>query len=154
MFKKLLILGLYSSLGFTDNIENYMNIATQIPQMQLKADPKAQSWAKSAQNVLLVSSESIAESIRFMNQKASDKGIPFFCSPPGEDISPALVDAVIQQTYKELSSQSSQVLNMTVSEVALIGLQKKYPCKQAPAAPSQFSFGQAQPMQAHVSAEG
>ena len=35
---------------------------------------------------------------------------------------------LVQQTYRDISSQESDKSKMTVSEVALIGLTKAYPC--------------------------
>src|SRR5436189_129249 len=46
-----------------DTIDNYMSIATNIPQMELKADPQAQAWARSARHVLTITCESIAETL-------------------------------------------------------------------------------------------
>ena len=46
-----------------DTIKNYINIANNIPQMEIKADPQAQAWARSARQILNVTCESIQETI-------------------------------------------------------------------------------------------
>ena len=57
-FLFILLLSCYAK---ADTIDNYMNIANNIPQMEMKADPQAQAWARSARHVLDVTSESIGK---------------------------------------------------------------------------------------------
>ena len=40
------------------------------------------------------------------------------------------MNELIQQTYSEISSQASDKNKMTVSQVALLGIEKRYPCPQ------------------------
>lgn len=46
-----------------------------------------------------------------------------------------MLSALIQQTYQSLTIPDAEKNKMTVSQVALLGLQKQYPCKQAPIQP-------------------
>ncbi len=56
-----------------DTIDHYMNIANQIPQMEMKADQQSQTWARSARTVLILTSESIAETLILSNEEAQKK---------------------------------------------------------------------------------
>ena len=51
-----------------DTMGNYMSIAGNIPLMEIKADPQAQAWARSARNILILTSESIIESLNLANE--------------------------------------------------------------------------------------
>ncbi|HHT0593733.1 TPA: phosphatase [Legionella anisa] len=113
-----------------DTIKNYMNIADNIPQMEVKADPQAQAWARSARHVLTITCESIAETMIHANEMAKNQGNPMFCLPAGVQLNAATLCELIQQTYKELSSQQSDKDSMTVSQVAWLGANKHYPCQQ------------------------
>lgn len=126
----LLIFTLASSV-YADTIDHYMNIANNIPQMEMKADSQSQAWARSARNILVLTSESIMESLNLANDNAKSHGSPLFCLPPSIQLSPESVNDLIQQTYKEIPGADSEKNKMTVSQVALVGLSKKYPC-QAP----------------------
>jgi hypothetical protein len=124
---------LFLTLSFqlqADTIDHFMNIAHQIPQMEMKADQQAQSWARSARTVLVLTSESIAETLTLANDSARQQGAPLFCIPPGVQLNATGLNELIQQTYRELSSQQSDKNTMTVSQVALLGLKKQYPCPQ------------------------
>lgn len=113
-----------------DTIDNYMNIANNIPQMEIKADPQAQAWARSARHVITITCESIAETINQANETAQSQGKPIFCLPQGTQLNSVMLNELIQQTYKELSSQQSDKDKMTVSQIAWLGLSKQFPCKQ------------------------
>lgn len=113
-----------------DTINNYMNIANNIPQMEIKADPQAQAWARSARHVLTITCESIAETLIQANETAKSQGKPIFCLPQGKQLNSITMNEVIQQTYKEISSQQSDKDKMTVSQVALLGVSKYFPCQQ------------------------
>ncbi len=129
-----LALFLTSSLVSADTISNYMNIANNIPQMEIKADPQSQAWARSARHVLTITCESIAETMLQANETASTQGKPLFCLPKEVQLNSIVLNDLIQQTYKELSSQQSDKDQMTVSQVALLGVSKKYPCQAQDAA--------------------
>ena len=107
-----------------------MNIANNIPQMELKADPQAQAWARSARHVLDVTSESIAETITQANDLVKSQGKPLFCLPANMSLNAATLNTIIQQTYKDISSQQSDKDKMTISQVAWLGVTKNYPCQQ------------------------
>ncbi|MFI4963210.1 MAG: phosphatase [Legionellales bacterium] len=125
----LLCLALLSNCLHADTINNYMNITNNIPQMEMKADPQAQAWARSAHHVIIITCESIAETMLQANETATNQGKPAFCLPLGVTLNPALLDGIIQQTYRDLSSQQSDKDKMTVSQVAWLGISKKYPCE-------------------------
>lgn len=127
------IIFLFLSTSITasaDTIDHFMNIVNNIPQMEMKADPQSQAWARSARNILALTSESIAESLMLANDSASRAGRPLFCLPSSTALSAQNVNNLIQQTYREISSQQSDKNKMTVSQVALLGISKQYPCKQ------------------------
>lgn len=113
-----------------DTIDNYMNIASNIPQMEMKADQQSQSWARSARNVLIITDETIAETLIQANELAKSQGKPLFCLPMGTSLDAATLNSLIQQTYKDISSQQSDKDKMTVSQIAWLGVIKKYPCQQ------------------------
>lgn len=111
-----------------DTIEHFMNIANKIPQMEIKANPEAQNWARSAHIVLAVTCEGIAETMIQANESAAKQGHPLFCLPPGITLNALLLQDLIQKTYQEISSQQSDKNAMTVSQVAWMGVHKQYPC--------------------------
>ena len=121
---------LVSASVYADTIDRYMNIANNIPQMEMKADQESQLWSKSARTVLILTSESIAETLILSNQTATQLGSPLFCLPIGVQLSAETLNDLIQQTYRNISSQQSDKDKMTVSQVALLGLRKQYPCQQ------------------------
>jgi hypothetical protein len=124
----LLLLGV-SSLQ-ADTIKNFMEIANNISTMEMKADAQAQAWARSARNVLNVTCESIAETMLQANQTATAQGRPLFCLPSGTKLDANLLNTLIQETYKTISSQASDKDGMTVSQVAWMGVNKQYACEQ------------------------
>ena len=126
-----LLMLLASCAAQADTIDNYMNIAGNIPQMEMKADPQAQAWAHSARNILILTSESVMESLALANESANRAGNPLFCLPPGLTLDASTVNDLIQRTYQDISSQPSDKNKLTVSQVALIGLSQQYPCQQA-----------------------
>jgi uncharacterized protein YecT (DUF1311 family) len=115
--------------AYADTIRSYMGIANQIPQMEVKADPQAQAWARSAHHVLAITCESIAETMIQANEAAKAQGSPIFCLPPGVQLSSLQLNDLIQQTYKEMTGQQNDKDTMTVSQIAWIGVAKQYPCK-------------------------
>lgn len=115
----------------SDTMDNYMNITNQIPQMQMKADPQSQSWVRSAQSVLVVASESIAETLLQANELAKAQGNSLFCLPQGVILNATTLNEIILKTYRENSSQPSDKDKMTVSQVAWQGVMKAYPCQGA-----------------------
>lgn len=139
-FCSLLLCFIFSTYSQADTIDHYMNIANNIPQMEMKADPQAQSWARSARTVLILTSESIAETLTLANESATQQGSPLFCPPPSTQLSAITLNDLIQQTYRELSSQQSDKDKMTVSQVALLGLSKQYPCQRQPTTPVKAQF--------------
>ncbi|MGQ3892809.1 phosphatase [Legionella sp. CNM-4043-24] len=121
-----------SLIAHADTMDHYMGISNQIPQMEMKADPQAQTWARSARNVLIITNESIAETLIQANELAKNQGQAFFCLPAGVTLNANTLNDVILKTYRELSSQQSDKDKMTVSQMAWLGVSKTWPC-QAPA---------------------
>lgn len=128
---RLLLISLLLSCGclHADTINNYMNIANNIPQMEIKADAQAQAWARSARHVITITCESIAETLMQANEVAKTQGKPIFCLPAGKQLDSFTMNELIQQTYKNLSGQQSDKDKMTVSQVALLGISQQYPCQ-------------------------
>ena len=112
-----------------DTIDHFINIVNNIPQMEMKADQQSQAWARSARTILLLTGESIAETLAFANETAVELGVPLFCLPQAVQLNAVMLNDLIQQTYNELSSQESNKDQMTVSKIAMFGLRKQYPCK-------------------------
>ena len=123
------IILLYTLNTIADTMGHYMNIAENIPLMEIKADPQAQAWARSARNVLILTGESIIESLTVANEGAKLSGKPIFCLKNNSTITASEMNDLIQKTFRELSTTASDKNNMTVSQLALIGLSKQYPCE-------------------------
>lgn len=119
---------LLSPYLFADTMNHYMNIYNQIPQMEMKADPQAQAWARSARSILTVTEESIAETLLQANDQAKARGNPLFCPPAGTSLKAAQMNKIIVDTYRSISSQQSDKDKMTVSQIAWMGIVKFYPC--------------------------
>ena len=126
----------FLSPSYADTMEHYMHIASDIPKMEIKADSQAQVWAKSARNVLVLTCESIGESLTLANRLAEQKGSPLFCLPEHIALSGQMLHDMVQKTYDEINVQGRDKSQMTVSEVALIGLSKNYPCTAKKLQPS------------------
>lgn len=105
-----------------------MNIANQIPQMEMKADAQSQAWARSARTVLALTCDSILDTISLANDVAKDQGKGLFCLPPGTQLTAEKLDLIIQQAYNSNSSQPSDKNKMSVSKIALISIAQQYPC--------------------------
>jgi hypothetical protein len=125
------LLLLIINAAHADRIANYMNIANNIPKMEIKADIKAQTWARSARHVLNITDESIAETLLEMNKLASQKGRPIFCMNNEQTLDTKTLDGIIRQTYTELDRIDDKAGQMTVSQIAIAGLIKKYPCNKS-----------------------
>lgn len=122
-------LGLMTAvISHADTIDHFMSISNSIPKMQMKADPQAQAWARSARDVLAVTTESVAETLIQANDLATQQGHPLFCMPVGVTLNAATLNNVIVNTYNQISSQQSDKDKMTVSQVAWLGVSKTYPC--------------------------
>lgn len=129
--KTLTILILFNTTSsFSDTIDHYMNIVNNLPQMEMKADSESQAWARSARNILMLTSETVAESLMLANKEAEKKGAPLFCLPVDIKLTNSAINELIKNTYLGISSALQDKNQMTVSQVALIGMQKQYPCTQ------------------------
>ena len=143
---------LSSVFAKADTMDHYMNIFNQIPQMEMKADPQSQAWARSARSVLAVTNEAIVETLLQANELAKIQGQSLFCLTPGMSLNATTLHEIILRTYKDISSQQSDKDRMSVSQIAWLGVVKSYPCQQQAAAqpmnPSFTPQGAAtQPMQ-------
>ena len=130
-YKQVYLLIVALSSGYplhADTMDHYMNIVNNIPKMEIKADGQAQIWAKSARNVLLLTCESVAESMAIVNETAVRQGMPLFCLPGTVTLNGSMLRNLVEQTYLDMPNQESEKSKMTVSDVALIGLTKTYPC--------------------------
>lgn len=138
-----------------DTIDHFMHIASSLPQMEMKADPQAQAWARSARNILALTSESVYESLSVANANAARMGNPLFCVPNGTILSATEISTLIQKTYQNLPSQQSDKEKMSVSQVALMGLTQTYPCANSAIHRPRISIqhrGQSMPLQALAAA--
>ena len=124
------IIGFAMNSACADTMKHYQNIVNSIPKMEMKADSKSQAWARSARNIMLLTGESIAESLISANQVASQHGEPLFCIPKGDNISAEKMNELIQDAYRSISGSQTDKENMSVSEVALKSLIQKYPCQR------------------------
>jgi hypothetical protein len=113
-----------------DTINHYINIANNIPQMEMKADQQSQAWARSARTMLTLTSESILETLDIFNETAKQSGAALYCIPLSVKLDATVLNDLIQQTYRNISSLQSDKDIMTVSQVALMGLKNKFPCEQ------------------------
>lgn len=127
----ILLLLLFTKLLFADTIGNYITIANNIPSMELKPDEHAQAWVRSARTILAATDETIIETLVIMNATAAKQGKPIFCLPPNQTItiSTDQADEIIKKTYNDLAQKGIDIKNMSVSEVAMLGFIKVYPCK-------------------------
>lgn len=126
-----LMLVLLQSSGYADKIIKFMNVANNIPRMEMKPDQNSQAWAKSARNILLLTSESIWESLYSVNQVNTQSGNPLFCIPSQEAMSAEKMTDLIEDTYRNLSMSDDEKNQLTVAQVALMGLQQKYGCSNS-----------------------
>lgn len=115
---------------FADTIDHYISISKTIPQMEIKADPQAQAWARSARHVLAITNETIAETLTQANEVAKRQGRALFCLPPDVQLNGEIVQNLIDKTYQSISSQQADKDKMTISQIAWLGIIKNYPCKE------------------------
>jgi hypothetical protein len=114
---------------YADTIDHYINIATSIPKMEMKADSQSQSWARSARNVLNITNETIAETLTQVNQESIRNGKPLFCLSPGKVLNSDVIASILLNTYNSIASQPAEKDKMTISQVAWLGVNKEFPCK-------------------------
>ena len=115
-----------SQTSWSDSIANYQRISKSIPKMEIKADEQSQAWARSARHVLNITNESIAETLIAMNEEATKNGRPFFCLPKDQPLNAERLAQLIDE--QNLPSASNK---MTVSQIALEAVKKKYPCRSS-----------------------
>lgn len=119
---------------WADSIQSYMKISNNIPQMEIKADAQSQAYARSARQVLTITSESIAETMIEANFIAKEHtGKSLFCLPAGTTLNAKLLDAIIKQSFSDQQSQQqpSSLDRESVSKIAWSGVLKKFPCDKA-----------------------
>ena len=125
----ILSLLLLANVGYADTITNYITIVGNIPQMELKPDPQSQAWANSARQIIAATDETIAQTLIVMNAMSTKQGKPIFCIPNQTIITPAIMDDTIKKTYTYLTQSGTNTKEMPLSEVAMLGIIKLYPCK-------------------------
>ena len=126
------IFGLFistSTFTHADTIDHYMNILTNIPTMEMKADPESQAWARSAKNVLTITNESIAETLLEANRLAQLQGKPLFCLPENTPLNAIAMKTLIESAYQNTPTIQSEKAKLTVSQVAWMAVTHDYPCK-------------------------
>lgn len=125
MKRFLFVLLLINSSVWADTIGQFMTVANSISRIEMKADSESQAWARSARNILLLTSESIWESLNAANQANQNN---LFCVPKQETMSAENMTDLIKTTYLNLSMSEQEKNKLTVAQIGLIALQKKYPC--------------------------
>jgi hypothetical protein len=123
----------YALVAMSDTIGNYMRIASQIPQMEMKATPDAQAWARSARNVLAITTESIAETLNSLLATKTSRSSLMFCLPEGSVLTASSLNEIIQAYYKKHTD--TVIDGMSVSQYSIVALKDVYPC-QSNAQPS------------------
>lgn len=98
--------------------------------MEMKADPQSQAWARSAKDVLIITNESIAETLLTANQLAKSQGHPLFCLPPQTRLDAATMKKLIEDAYRNMTSLQNDKNKMTVSEIAWLAVSQHYPCNK------------------------
>jgi hypothetical protein len=136
----LILLSVQPLLGFADTIEQFINISNSIPTMEMKADPQAQAWARSARNVLTITTESIAEALIEANQLASAQGKPLFCLPETVSLNAQTMKTLIENAYQNTPEIQSQKNQLSVSKVAWLAVLKSYPCSAARSSTMKTAF--------------
>ena len=126
--------------AYADTIEHYINILDGIPKMEIKADPQAQAWARSARNVLTITNETVAETLLQANEVAEKQGKPLFCLAPSVQLTASKMGEIIVSAYRNISSQRSDKEQLTVSQIAWIGMVQTYPCQNKTAMLNGSSF--------------
>lgn len=117
------------AMAQADSIASYMKIANNIPKMDVQADPKSQAWARSARNVLTVTTETISETMLQANTIASTKGAPLFCLPKNTTLNPSIMDALIKKGAQKLSVSAKEQNSISVSQIAWEMVLSEYPCQ-------------------------
>ena len=117
---------LISQSLWADTIGQYMAVASNINRIEMKADSESQAWVRSARNVLLLTSESVWESLNAANEGQTNK---LFCCPAQESMNAEAMTDLIKNTYNNLTMNEQEKNKLTVAQVGLIALQKKYPCQ-------------------------
>jgi hypothetical protein len=121
--------------GQADTILNYMTIANNIPTMSMKPDEQSQGWVRSAQRMLTLTDETLAQTVVAMNTVAAKQGHPIFCFPQGVLFDANTVHDIILKTYAELAkTQAALISTMPISDVLMLGMVSRYSCSPMPAA--------------------
>ena len=95
-YLRYIILMLTVHCAYADTIDRYMNIVDSIPKMEMNADPDAQVWVRSARNVIVLTCESIGETLTLLNKAAFPNHHPLFCMPGNTLIDAQFLNNLIQ----------------------------------------------------------
>lgn len=125
------LLACSSAVLCADTVDHYMHIVTSIPTMEMKADVEAQAWARSARNVLVITNESIAETLIEANRVAQVQGRPLFCLPSEATLDAQSLRQLMEEAYHALPGSQVEKDHMTVSQLAWLAITKRYPCHQS-----------------------
>ena len=126
----LIIITLFHCLiAQADSIASYMKIANNIPKMEIQADPKSQALARSSRNVLIITTEAIAETMLQANDIAKQKGAPLFCLPKGMKLDASSMDALIKKGAQKLRVSAKEQSSISVSKIAWDEVISEYSCQ-------------------------
>ena len=121
---------LSTSIGaFADTIDNYVSIANHITSMEMKADRDAQTWARSARNVLAITNESIAETLIEANRIATNDGHPIFCLAKDATLDASIIKSLLEKALKTNPELQNDKTRPTISVVATNAVRDAFPCK-------------------------
>lgn len=133
MLSRTLFLFLLLLCGFSqaDTMGHYMSIINGLPQMELKADSQSQAWARSARSIIALTCDGIADTLVLANELTKKSGQqPLFCLTKPRQLTPETLDQMIQETYRNLQQAKEEKDKLTVSEVAFLAVQQKFPCSK------------------------
>lgn len=112
-----------------DTIDNYASISNHITTMEMKADRDAQTWARSARNVLAITNESIAETLTESNRIATSVGHPIFCLTKDATLDASTIKTLIEKSLKANPGLQNDPARPTISVVATNAVREAFPCK-------------------------
>lgn len=118
-----------SMSAFADTIDNYASIANHITSMEIKADRDAQTWARSARNVLAITNESIAETLIEANRIATNEGHPIFCLTKDTTLDASIIKSLLEKALKTNPELQNDKTRPTISVVATNAVRDAFPCK-------------------------
>lgn len=139
MIKKLICVIFLGSLFVANScyavmtMNSYFKLKSSIPDLERSSatniqDKQALFLGKAVLNTAL---ESTATTIVYMVAAASSQGHTMFCGLPGNEVLTGFeLEKIVQQVYRSLPPEKQkEINNEPFTELAVLGMMKKYPCK-------------------------